>query len=85
VLLWGIGMGAQDSSLKALLAGIVRAERRSTAFGVFDTAFGVAWFAGSAAMGLLYERSIVGVVLFSVVLQLTALPVFYVARRYERG
>jgi predicted MFS family arabinose efflux permease len=84
MLLWGIGMGAQDSSLKAVLARIVPSERRSTAFGVFDTAFGVAWFAGSAAMGLLYERSIVGVVLFSVVLQLAALPVFYAAKSFER-
>jgi predicted MFS family arabinose efflux permease len=84
VILWGIGMGAQDASLKAVLAGIVPADRRGTAFGVFDTAFGVAWFIGSAAMGLLYERSIVGVVLFSVVLQLAALPALYAAKRYER-
>jgi MFS family permease len=85
VLLWGIGMGAQDSSLKAVLAGIVPAERRGTAFGVFDTAFGVAWFAGSAGMGLLYEQSIVGVVLFSVVLQLAALPVFYAGMKLRQG
>ena len=83
VILWGIGMGAQDSSLKAVLAGIVPPEKRSTAFGVFDTGFGVAWFLGSAAMGLLYDRSILALVLFSSVLQLAALPVLSFAKRQE--
>jgi predicted MFS family arabinose efflux permease len=81
MMLWGIGMGAQDSCLKAVLSSVVPSEKRSTAFGVFDTGFGVAWFAGSAIMGLLYDRSIPALVLFSVVLQLGALPVLALAKR----
>jgi predicted MFS family arabinose efflux permease len=81
MILWGVGLGAQDSCLKAVLAPIIPSAKRSTAFGFFDTAFGVAWFAGSATMGLLYDKSILAVVLFSVVLQLLALPVFVVASR----
>jgi predicted MFS family arabinose efflux permease len=84
MVLWGIGLGAQDSCLKAVLAPIIAAAKRSTAFGFFDTAFGVAWFAGSATMGLLYDKSILAVVLFSVVLQLLALPVFVVASKTAR-
>jgi hypothetical protein len=37
--------------------------------------------AGSAVMGLLYDKSIVAVALFSVVLQLAALPIFFIANR----
>ena len=85
LILWGIGVGAQDSLLKAVLARIVPPERRSTAFGVFDSGFGVAWFAGSAATGLLCDRSILAVVLFSSVLQLAALPVLYLSKRRERA
>ena len=48
---WGIGLGAQDSLLKAMLAGLVPPEKRGTAYGVFDTVFGAAWFIGSALMG----------------------------------
>ena len=81
MILWGIGMGAQDSCLKAVLAGIIPAEKRSTGFGVFDTGFGLAWFAGSATMGLLYGRSITALTIFSVLSQLLALPVFVMARR----
>jgi predicted MFS family arabinose efflux permease len=58
MILWGMGMGAQDSCLKAVLSAVVPSEKRSTAFGVFDTGFGVAWFAGSAIMGVLYDKSI---------------------------
>jgi MFS family permease len=81
MIFWGVGMGAQDSLLKAVLAGISPRDKRGTAFGLFDTIYGVAWFAGSAAMGLLYEKSIPAVVIFSVVLQLAALPFFILAMR----
>lgn len=81
MILWGMGMGAQDSCLKALLSVVVPSNKRASAFGVFDTGFGVAWFIGSAAMGLLYEKSILALVVFSVVLQLLALPVFGVAMK----
>jgi hypothetical protein len=47
---------------------------------VFDTVFGVAWFAGSAGMGLLYDISIPGLIVFSFLLQLAALPFFILAR-----
>jgi MFS family permease len=84
MILWGMGMGAQDSILKAVLAAVVPSEKRSTAFGVFDTGFGVAWFLGSAIMGLLYDKSIPALVTFSVTLQLLALPVFAFAKK-QRG
>ena len=85
MILWGMGMGAQDSCLKAVLASVVPSEKRSTAFGVFDTAFGVAWFAGSAIMGLLYDKSIPGLVAFSLTLQLLALPVIALARKQQEA
>jgi len=81
MILWGVGMGAQDSLLGALLSEVISSDKRSTAFGVFDTVFGTFWFAGSAAMGLLYDKSVLAVVILSVALQLSALPVFIFARR----
>jgi predicted MFS family arabinose efflux permease len=83
MVLWGTGIGAQDSCLKAVLSGVVPAEKRSTAFGIFDTGFGVAWFAGSVIMGLLYGKSILTLVVFSVSLQLLALPLLALAKRQE--
>jgi predicted MFS family arabinose efflux permease len=85
MVLWGLGLGAQGSSLKAVLSAVVPSEKRSTAFGIFDTGFGIAWFAGSAIMGLLYERSLTALIAFSVISQLLALPLFVFAWRREKG
>ncbi len=84
MILWGIGMGAQESLLKAALAAVVPREKRSTSFGVFDTGFGIAWFLGSAVMGILYTKSTVALVIFSMTLQLAALPIFIAAVRKQR-
>jgi predicted MFS family arabinose efflux permease len=81
MILWGMGLGAQDACLKAVLSHVIPSQKRSTGFGIFDTGFGVAWFAGSAVMGVLYERSIPAVVIFSVALQLLALPLLAMARK----
>jgi MFS family permease len=81
MIFWGIGMSGQDSLLRAMLTGVIPPEKRSTAFGLFDTGYGIAWFLGSALMGLLYDKSIVAVVMFSVSLQLAAVPVFFIANK----
>lgn len=84
LLLWGIGSAAQESLLKPLVAGVIAATKRATAFGLFDTGFGVAWFLGSWFMGYLYDKSIHGLVIFSVALQLLALPIFWFTFRRSK-
>jgi MFS family permease len=79
LVLWGIGMGAQESIMRAAIAGMVAPEKRASAYGIFHFAFGICWFAGSALMGLLYDFSIPALILFSVVAQLCALPFLYKA------
>lgn len=81
MILWGIGMSAQGSLFQAILTGVIPPAKRSTAFGLFDTGYGIAWFLGSATMGLLYDKSILAVALFSVILQLAALPLLFFANR----
>ena len=66
---WATGLGAQDASLRSGIAQVVSMNKRGSAFGAFNGVYGVAWFAGSVVMGILYDRSIVGLVVFGVVLQ----------------
>ena len=75
VICWGIGMGAQESVMRAVIGSMAPRERRGTAFGLFHTVFGVAWFVGSALLGIIYDHSVFGVAVLSFVLQLLALPV----------
>jgi predicted MFS family arabinose efflux permease len=72
MIIWGVGIGAQESILRAAIPQMVPPERRATAYGVFHTAFGVSWFAGSAAMGSLYDLSLAGVIGLSTALQVGA-------------
>jgi MFS family permease len=80
-VLWAIGMGAQDSIFKAVIAQMVPKSERGRAYGVFFALFGLAWWIGSSTMGWLYERSIPTLVAFSVVTQLAAIPFFVVIGR----
>jgi MFS family permease len=83
--LWGVGMGAQESVVKAAVAAMVPASRRGSAFGLFYLCYGLAWFVGSALMGLVYDRSVIAVVVISVVLQLSAIPVLWRVNRRSRN
>ncbi|BBD57925.1 hypothetical protein NIES2109_06930 [Nostoc sp. HK-01] len=76
IAFWGIGMGAQESILKAAIAGLVPKNKRATAYGIFSTGYGFAWFLGSTLMGVLYDRSITLLVIFSTATQLLAIPFF---------
>lgn len=74
--LWGVGMGAQESILKAAVTSIVPKQSRATSYGIFECSFGVFWFLGSFLMGLLYEKNILIMVIVSIIAQLLAIP-FY--------
>lgn len=77
--LWGIGMGAQESILRAAVAEMVSRERRGTAYGVFNAGYGLAWFLGSALMGALYDVSVPALIAFSVAAQWCSVPLFWLA------
>ena len=79
--LWGVSMGAQESIMRAAVANMSSVERRGTAYGVFNTVYGVLWFAGSAVMGMLYDISITYLVAFSVVMQLSSIPLLVFVRK----
>lgn len=72
--LWGLGMGAQNSLMRALIANIVPADKRGSAYGMFNMLYGIAWFMGSFIMGILYDISVIYLILFSVIVQLCAIP-----------
>jgi MFS family permease len=74
MILWGIGMGAQESIMRAVVANLVNTHKRGTAYGMLNIWFGIFWFLGSALMGYLYDISIPTLIAFSVIIQLAAIP-----------
>ncbi len=83
--LWGVGMGAQESIMRAAVAQMVPSDRRAGAYGIFNTGYGVAWFLGSALMGLLYSVAIPSVIAFSMAMQFASIPLLLAISRRRMG
>ena len=71
--------------MRAAVANMVSAERRGTAYGIFNAGYGVSWFVGSALMGILYDISIPLLVSFSIVAELASIPLFIIVHRWIQG
>lgn len=88
MILWGVVLGAQESTVRAAVAHLVAPGARGTAYGIFNTAYGVAWFLGSSALGIAYDRGIALVIAICVGTQVLALgaaiPVFASRGRIRR-
>jgi len=84
--LWGLGIGVQESIIPAAIVPLVGSDRRASAFGLFTAGYGIAWFLGSAIIGVLYDFSLPCAVAFCIVAQLAAVPIFFsVGRRHPAG
>lgn len=84
VAAWGIGMGAQESIMRAVVGQLVPPDRRGSAYGFFNATYGLAWFLGSVLLGVLYDRSLLALVAVATLLQLAAIPILIWLRRSWR-
>jgi len=73
-IFWGAALGVQESTVRAGVATLTPEALRATAYGLFDTVFGAAWFVGSVILGALYELGAIWLVIAALILQLAALP-----------
>ena len=81
IILWSIGVGAHETLMRAIVANMVPKKMRASAYGLFNTGFGIFWFLGSFLMGVLYDISITSLVIFSVMIQLVAIPLFWLVMK----
>jgi MFS family permease len=81
VSLWGLGMGVHESIIPAAVGPMVSPNRRASAYGLFTGVYGIAWFVGSIAIGALFNVSLIVVVAFSIVAELTAIPLILTVRK----
>jgi len=81
VACWATGLGAQDATLRSGISQVVSMNKRGTAFGAFNAAYGILWFLGSVTMGVLYDFSLVALVVFGICAQAAAAVLFIWLRR----
>jgi len=80
-IMWGIVMGAHETIMKSAIADLTPLKKRGTGYGIFNTAYGLAIFIGSALVGLLYEHSIPSVIIISIIFEIAAILIFFFLRR----
>lgn len=83
MMLWGIGLGAQESIVRAVVADLVKMNKRATAYGLLNIWFGIFWFLGSVLMGFLYDVSLLALILFSLGIQLAAVPILFAVKNIQ--
>jgi MFS family permease len=76
MVLWGIGLGAQESIMRSVVASLVLPNQRGTAYGLMNLVFGVFWAIGSIVIGFLYDISSLYVTIFCLVAQWISVPLF---------
>lgn len=81
VLVWGIVMGAHETIMKSAIADITPLKKRGTGYGIFNAVYGLSLFAGSAVMGILYDRSIGLLIAVSVAVEMVAIAIFFIMKK----
>ncbi|WP_028923566.1 MFS transporter [Pseudonocardia acaciae] len=75
-LVWGVALGVHESTMRAAVADLVPAGRRGSGYGVFTTVYGLAWLAGGAVTGALYDAAPAALPWFVLAAQAAALLAF---------
>jgi MFS family permease len=83
-ILWGASMGMQEAILRAAVADFTPPGGRGFAYGVFNSIYGGAWFAGSVILGLLYTVNVLYAAAFMFLMQCAAVPVLLMVVREQR-
>lgn len=63
MVVFGVIMGTHETIMRSAIADITPFNKRGTSYGVFNTAYGLALFGGSALMGWLYDMNQIGMIM----------------------
>ncbi len=77
ILLWGAVMGVHETIMRAAIADLIPIERRGSAYGIFNTVYGIAFLIGSALMGFLYDRAPGAITYYVVLLEAVSIPLLF--------
>jgi MFS family permease len=71
-LVWGVALGVHESTLRAAVTDLVPRHRRGAGYGTFTAVYGLAWLAGAALIGVLYEHGPMAAAWFVLAVQAVA-------------
>jgi len=84
IILWGAVMGIHETVMRAAIADLIPIARRGSAYGIFNTVYGVSFLVGSAVMGFLYDKAPGAISAFVVLLEVVSVPILFAILRELR-
>ena len=84
VILWGGVLGVHETIMRAAIADLTPISRRGSAYGIFNTIYGLSWLLGGALMGILYEISLSYLIILAALFELVSIPVLLVLEREQK-
>jgi MFS-type transporter involved in bile tolerance (Atg22 family) len=81
MVLWGAVMGIHETIMRAAIADMIPIKRRGSAYGIFNTVYGVSWLIGATLMGMMYDFKPQVIGAFVVIMELISIPVFFLVRK----
>ena len=73
IVLWGISLGIQESTMRAAVADMIPTSQRATAYGTFSVFVGVGTLLGGVIAGALYTVSVPCLIAYTVIAEAVAL------------
>lgn len=85
LVLYGVVLGTHETIMRSAIADLTSFKKRGTAYGIFNTAYGLAFLGGSSVMGFLYDNvSISSIYVLTVVVEVAAIVIFMILRKHIR-
>ena len=85
IIMWGIVLGVHETIMRAAVADLTSISRRGSAYGIFNTIYGLSWLLGGTLMGILYEISVSYLIILAILFELASIPVLLALRREQRA
>ncbi len=76
IIIWGIVMGTHETIMKSGIADLSHFKKRGSAYGIFNTFYGLAILFGTSLISFLYKFSINYVIIFVVFMELLAILLY---------
>ncbi len=77
IVLWGTVMAVHETTMRAAVADIAQMDKRATAYGIFNTLYGAAWFVGGGLLGWMVQSAMNLLPIVVFILEVLAAGIFW--------
>lgn len=76
-IIYGVILGGHETIMKSAIADLTIFKKRGTAYGIFNSIYGLAFFVGSSLIGILYDKFSVNIIiLFTLITEIISIFLF---------